>query len=111
MGTTPRRVGASIAVALAVSLPAVALAAPADAAPKKYSAKQVAKHSSASDCWTVVQGNVYDVTSWISRHPGGASAITGMCGRDATASFTSEHGGDSEPAAELASFRIGRLRK
>lgn len=76
-----------------------------------YTAAQVATHASASNCWTIVNGSVYNVTSWISQHPGGKQAIVSMCGRDASASFDSQHGGQRRPESELASFKIGVLAK
>ena len=33
---------------------------------------EVALHSSGDDCWSAVDGNVYDLTKWISEHPGGS---------------------------------------
>ncbi|KAA0166866.1 hypothetical protein FNF31_01241 [Cafeteria roenbergensis] len=41
-----------------------------------FSLEEVAKHSSPDDCWLVAHGIVYDVTEYISRHPGGTKAIT-----------------------------------
>lgn len=37
----------------------------------KVSAAEVLKHSSAKDCWMVVNGKVYDLTSFAPNHPGG----------------------------------------
>lgn len=74
-----------------------------------YSMTEVRTHTSASSCWTVINGKVYDLTSWISRHPGGKSAITGLCGKDGTASFESEHEGDSKAESRLSSFLLGPL--
>lgn len=74
-----------------------------------YTMTDVAKHTSASSCWTAVNGSVYDVTSWINRHPGGAGAILSMCGRDASNAFDDQHGGQRRPEQELASFFIGKL--
>ncbi|MBI5126588.1 MAG: cytochrome b5 domain-containing protein [Candidatus Taylorbacteria bacterium] len=76
-----------------------------------YTLLQVGTHGSAADCWTTVRGNVYDVTTWIGKHPGGQEAILGMCGKDATAAFEGQHGGESRPEKELAKFKIGILVK
>lgn len=83
---------------------------PAPAA-SKYTMASVATHNSASSCWTVVSGNVYDVTSWIAKHPGGKRAILSMCGIDATAAFTDQHGGQRRPEQELATFLLAPLAK
>ncbi len=75
--------------------------------PSGYTASQVASHDSAASCWTVVNGNVYDVTSWITKHPGGQAAIKMMCGADASDAFNQQHGGQGGPERILASFKIG----
>ncbi len=40
-------------------------------------------HDSEEDCWMVIEDKVYDVTSYITTHPGGDEILRG-CGRDAT---------------------------
>ena len=69
----------------------------------------VAQHNSASDCWTVVDGNAYNVTDWISQHPGGPSVIKAMCGIDGSAAFDGQHAGQGRPAKELATFLLGAV--
>ncbi len=81
------------------------------ATPTTFTLATVATHNNASDCWTVVNGSVYNVTSWISKHPGGSGAIKGMCVVDASAAFSGQHGGEKRPASELAGFKIGTLIK
>lgn len=76
---------------------------------KTYTTAQVAQHSSSSSCWTAINGKVYDVTAWISQHPGGQQAILSLCGKDGSAAFNGQHGGQARPASELASFYIGVL--
>ncbi|MEN9582396.1 MAG: hypothetical protein RL641_350 [Candidatus Parcubacteria bacterium] len=78
---------------------------------KGFSVADVATHKTKSDCWSIVRGNVYDLTSWISQHPGGSGPIVGMCGIDATEAFVDQHGGKSNPEAELASFKIGIVKQ
>ena len=45
---------------------------------------EVAKHNSASDCWMVISGKVYDVTSFLNSHPGGSGTMLPYCGQEAT---------------------------
>ena len=54
---------------------------------KTYSAADVAAHNKADDCWIVVDGVVYDVTKFLSEHPGGKKVIVGVAGQDATKKF------------------------
>ena len=80
-------------------------------APETYTLAQVKAHASESDCWIAVSGSVYDVTSFIPRHPGGPQRIIKLCGTDATAAFTGQHGGQEKPEAMLASLKIGTLAR
>lgn len=68
---------------------------------------EVAQHNSPTDCWSAVNGSAYDLTSWIAAHPGGQGVILGMCGTDASAAFTAQHGGQRKPEQELANLLIG----
>lgn len=74
-----------------------------------YTSAQVASHNSAASCWGVVSESVYDLTSYVSSHPGGESAIAALCGKDATSAFTGQHGGESSPTNVLASLKLGNL--
>ena len=76
---------------------------------KKYSLKDVAKHSSSTSCWSAIDGNVYDLTNWINRHPGGAAVIKAICGKDGSASFNGQHSGQRRPADELKNYLLGAL--
>lgn len=76
-----------------------------------YTLQEVATHKDASSCWTIVRDSVYDVTSWATIHPGGKAQILGMCGIDASSAFVDQHGGKARPEEELASFKIGVLKK
>lgn len=74
-----------------------------------YTMAQVSTHSGASSCWTAINGGVYDVTTWVNQHPGGKQAILSLCGKDGSAFFNGQHGGQARPASELAGFKIGAL--
>ena len=79
--------------------------------PAGYTMDKVRENNSASSCWSIISGNVYDLTKWISSHPGGRSAITGICGRDGTSSFNGRHRGDGGPASVLTGYLLGPLAK
>ena len=51
-----------------------------------YTRKEVSEHKKDKDAWIVVDGEVYDVTRWLSRHPGGAKVLMHYAGEDATVS-------------------------
>ena len=74
-----------------------------------YTMAQVKANNSAKSCWAVIDGFVYNLTTWINSHPGGAGAIVSLCGTDATSTFKSQHANQGKPAAKLDSFRLGAL--
>jgi hypothetical protein len=76
-----------------------------------YTMAKVKENNSAASCWTVVSGNVYDLTQWIKSHPGGSSAILSLCGNDGTASFRAQHRGPGRPESTLASYLLAPLAK
>ena len=74
-----------------------------------YSLTQVSERNSAAECWVVIDGGVYDLTQWIRSHPGGSGAILNLCGKDGTASFTSQHGGQARPSSTLDGYFLAPL--
>lgn len=74
---------------------------------KNRSLAHVASHNTPDDCWTAVDGNVYDVSSFVSQHPGGAEKISQVCGNEATEIFGRMHGSNEKAKAALASLQIG----
>ena len=76
-----------------------------------YTMEQVKANNSAQKCWSAINGQVYDLTTWISSHPGGASAITSMCGTDGTTAYINQHKGQTQPASRLAGYLLGPLNK
>lgn len=89
--------------------------------PKEFSMNEVTQHASKEDCWTIISGNVYDLTEFVNRHPGG-DEILRACGTDATTLFTKRQtqegqpvgsGSPHSPAAseQLAKLKIGTLVK
>lgn len=80
------------------------------AALSQYTLVQVATHADGTSCWTVVNGGVYDLTAWIAQHPGGEEAIRSICGKDGSAAFNGQHGGQDKQEKILESFKIGTLK-
>lgn len=101
VGSTQQNSGATLGTSTSTST--------ATTTASSYTLAQVAQHSTAQSCWTAINGGVYNVTSWINQHPGGPEAILSICGKDGSAAFNGQHGGQARPASELASFKIGTL--
>jgi cytochrome b involved in lipid metabolism len=86
-----------------------------------YSTEEVAQHASGDDCWTIIGNNVYDITSYVPRHPGGSEILL-ACGVDGSSLFNQRqdkngneigsgtpHG--SNAADQLAKLFIGSLQR
>lgn len=74
-----------------------------------YTATEVAQHNTEKDCWASVDSNVYDLTDWVNRHPGGSEAIISACGKDLT---NWEHPGGVPMAIQvkrMARYKLGTL--
>lgn len=73
------------------------------------SAGEIQKHSTKNDCWSLIQGKVYNLTNYVQNHPGGQAVITNICGKDGTAAFSNQHGSSAKPNNVLAGLLIGNL--
>lgn len=40
-----------------------------------FTASEVGKHTAPNDCWMIVHGKVYNVTEFLSSHPGGEEIL------------------------------------
>ena len=74
---------------------------------------EITKHNSTSDCWMAVNGNVYNLSSYIKAglHPGG-DKINNGCGKDASVMFqmVGKHNGKNV-SSTLGNYLLGALQK
>jgi len=82
--------------------------------PKKWKiieSEEVKKHNKANDAWVVLNGGVYDITSFISNHPGGEEILVDEAGKNITEIFFSSdvHSHSTSALETLHDFRIGTL--
>lgn len=82
---------------------------------------EVAKHNSKEDCWTIISGQVYNLTDFVSQHPGG-SEILRACGIDGTSLFAERETSDgqkvgsgtphsSSAGSQLETFLLGPVEQ
>lgn len=72
---------------------------------KSYTTAEVATHKNGLSCWLILDNKVYDVTSFITKHPN--DAILRGCGKDATQMFA-RHPESAKKMKE--NFYIGDLK-
>ena len=75
-----------------------------------FSMEEVAKHNDRNSCYSVIRGEVFDLTSTIDTHPGGPNKILSICGEDGTDAFVNKHGGSPRQENGLAKLKIGILK-
>ncbi|KPJ12722.1 Cytochrome b5 [Papilio machaon] len=69
---------------------------------------EVSQHDTPRDCWVVIYDRVYDITTFLDEHPGGADIMLEYAGGDASTAFRSS--GHSKSAAKaLERFVVGEL--
>jgi cytochrome b involved in lipid metabolism len=86
-----------------------------------YTLEQVAERDSKDDCWTIIDGSVYNITAYIPRHPGGDEILL-ACGEDGSSLFNQRTTNDGErigsgsphsrsAARSLEAYKIGTLQR
>jgi protoporphyrinogen oxidase/predicted heme/steroid binding protein len=74
---------------------------------QSYTLEEVSTHSTPKDAWVAYKGDVFNITAWIPKHPGGEIILKGV-GKDITALFDSI--GHSEYALQqMQHYKIGAL--
>lgn len=75
---------------------------------------EISKHNTVRDCWLIISNKVYNVTSYLSVHPGGAGTISPYCGKEATQAFQTKDIGrphSSYANSLLANYYLGDLNQ
>ena len=88
---------------------------PSTVSQTSYTIAEIAKHNTSSDCWLLIDGNVYNVGKFLGSHPGGTSTILPYCGKEATNAFDtlgsgSGRGHSNQATNMLAEYLIGKLQ-
>jgi cytochrome b involved in lipid metabolism len=75
---------------------------------KYYTIEEIKQHNKRKDAWILINKKVYNVTSWIDKHPGG-DIILKWIGRDGTKQFNSIHPSYVREKI-LPKYLIGKLK-
>lgn len=75
---------------------------------------ELSKHADIQSCWLLIDGKVYDVTTFIPGHPGGKEILKG-CGKDATELYNTHGEPQGKPHSQraqdmLTTYLIGEIQ-
>jgi cytochrome b involved in lipid metabolism len=73
----------------------------------RYTMDDINDHDEKDDCWTVIDGDVVDITSFFGIHPGGDANLLKACGKDATEMFESVKKHDPKGYEKAKELKIG----
>lgn len=68
---------------------------------------ELAKHNKPDDCWCSYEGELFDMTQFLGRHPGGKKIILECAGNDMTELYKQHHAYLS--INFIKGLKIGRL--
>lgn len=74
---------------------------------KTYTREEVATHTSETDCWIIIDDVVYDISTFVPKHPGGADILLQHAGQDATKAF---YGPQHPPEVKSMIYKFVRGR-
>uniref|UniRef100_A0A7S3V505 Cytochrome b5 heme-binding domain-containing protein n=1 Tax=Chaetoceros debilis TaxID=122233 RepID=A0A7S3V505_9STRA len=86
-----------------------------DKSEKEITMTEVAKHNTQEDCWLVIGNDrtggpkVYDVTTYLDDHPGGAEVLLDVSGQDSD-EFFEDIGHSKDAREELEKLLVGVLK-
>jgi cytochrome b involved in lipid metabolism len=72
----------------------------------RFSVKEIAQHNKRDDCWFIIEDKVYDVTSFVDKHPGG-DILLSHAGMEATDIFDAFHA--DATSKMLINYEIGTV--
>jgi len=73
-----------------------------------YKKEEVLVHKTVDDCWIIINNKVYNITNYLTIHPGGKNILLQCAGKDCTEYFNSINH-SKKAKKELEKYYIGEL--
>ncbi|KAG9400779.1 hypothetical protein AC1031_010217 [Aphanomyces cochlioides] len=87
---------------------------PSTSMAKVFTREEVAKHNTRQDCWVILgepgAKKIYDVTPFLSEHPGGSDLVMEQAGQDANDEFE-DIGHSADARKMLDKLLVGTLKE
>jgi cytochrome b involved in lipid metabolism len=80
---------------------------------RDYSLAEVTEHNQEKDCWMAIEGQVYDITSYLPMHPSDPEIVMPWCGKEASQAWQTKTIGrphSSRAMHLLNRYLIGKLQ-
>ncbi|GFO18485.1 fatty acid desaturase 2 [Plakobranchus ocellatus] len=78
---------------------------------QQFTWDQVKDKTTSEQKWLVIDGEVYNITNWARKHPGGSKVISHYAGQDATDAFKAFHNDLSFVKKYMKAIHIGSLEE
>ena len=86
----------------------------AETALSEYSLAEVARHNRENSCWMAIEGQVYDITSYLPAHPSDPQIVLPWCGKEASQAWQTKTIGRPHSSYAnhlLNKYHIGKLHE
>lgn len=81
---------------------------------KKITLAEISTHNTASDCWQIINGKVYNATEILKIHKNATQLVLPLCGKDVTTAFTTRNGFGPHPEKafeKVSSYYLGDFQQ
>ncbi|KAL5005717.1 hypothetical protein ScPMuIL_016875 [Solemya velum] len=75
----------------------------------EFTWEQVQTHNKSNDRWIVIEDEVYDISQWSKKHPGGQAIISHYAGQDASNAFQAFHADVDRVKKYLTTMHVGHV--
>lgn len=77
---------------------------------RSFTWEQVQEHTKYNDRWIVIENNIYDVSRFNKKHPGGARILSHFAGQDATEVWVAMHKDQELSRKYMKSLYVGQVK-
>lgn len=76
-----------------------------------YTLQDIQSHNTKTDCWTNIEGKIYDLTTAFGKHKWWDEKLALLCGIDWTTKFNTQHWTNPKARSRLNTLQIWTLKQ